>query len=336
MNTYPFYVAEVSANHNGDLKRAKKIVQAAANSGASAVKFQTYTPETMTLPIQSFKISSDHELWGGKGLFDLYQQAMTPWEWHPELFSFAREFGLVPFSSPFDHSAVDFLEQLGCEMYKVASLETGDTDLISHISQTGKPIVISTGASTLSEIQDAVNASLSGATRKVSLLVCTSAYPAKPKEAHINRISTLRNEFGLDVGLSDHTLGVGVALGAIALGATIIEKHLTLKRSDGSADSAFSMEPHEFELLVKEGNNLIDSLGTTDWNIQDSENESRRLRRSLFIAKDVKKGEIATRENIKALRPNLGGQIRNIELILGKHFVRDFQAGSPALIDSVE
>lgn len=336
MADYPFYVAEVSANHNGDLDRAKLIIRAAAKSGATAVKFQTYKPETMTLPIKDFRVSSDHALWGGTGLFDLYQKAMTPWEWHTELFNQARDLGLVPFSSPFDRTAVDFLEELNCEMYKIASLETGDTDLIAYISQTGKPIVISTGASTLHEIQDAVDAAFSGATKKVSLLVCTSSYPAVPKEAHIRRISTLQSEFRVDVGISDHTLGIGVSLGAIALGAKIVEKHLTLDRSDGGADSAFSMEPNEFEMLVREGNHVFDSLGSQEWSIQESEGESRKLRRSLFIVKDVKRGDEATRDNVRALRPNLGGEIKNIDLILGKHFVSDFPTGSPALINTVE
>lgn len=330
-----FYVAEISANHLGNLDRAHKLIDLAASAGASAIKLQTYKPETMTLPLNEFAISKHHELWGGVPLYQLYREAMTPWEWHKELFEHAKELGLEAFSSPFDYSAVDFLESLDCLTYKIASMETGDVDLIAYTASKGKKMIISTGASTLEEIENAVNAA-ENVREKLTLLVCTSSYPSEATDAHLNRIFTLKEKFKVDVGISDHTLGIGVSVAAIALGATVIEKHLTVKRTDGGHDAAFSMEPDEFKFLVEEGNKASAALGSSQWSIQESEAESRRLRRSLFIAKDVKKGEVASRENIKAFRPNMGGPIKNIEQILGKKFKSDFKAGEAATLDSVE
>ncbi len=328
-------MAEISANHRGSLKTAHDLLELASKAGADAIKLQTYKPETMTLDLEGFSISSDHQLWGGITLFQLYAEAMTPWEWHKELFEHANELGMQAFSSPFDHSAVDFLEELNCPVYKIASMETGDVDLISYVASKGKPVIISTGASTLDEIEAAVMAA-QGVRDKLTLLVCTSSYPAEAADAHVNRIRTLREKFGVDVGLSDHTLGIGVSVAAIALGATVIEKHLTIKRSDGGHDAAFSLEPEEFKLLVDEGNKAHAALGNSEWSIQTSEAESRRLRRSLYISKPVKKGEIASRENIKALRPNTGGPIREINSILGKKFISDMNPGDPASLDVVE
>jgi N-acetylneuraminate synthase len=332
----PFYVAEISANHLNDKSRAISLIEAASSAGASAVKFQTYTPETMTLPINSFRISSNHTLWGGIKLYDLYAEAMTPWEWHSELFDVAKHFNVVPFSSPFDRSAVDFLEQLNCPIYKIASMETGDVDLIFYAAQTKKPLIISTGASTLEEIDDAFQAAVDGGASKISLLVCTSSYPATPRDAHLSRISTLRQRYNVPIGISDHTLGIGVSLAAIGMGAAIIEKHFTLRREDGGHDSSFSMEPEEFAQLVTEGNDASDAIGSGEWASQDSESESRSLRRSLIISKDVKKGDFVNRENVKPLRPNLGATIKNYDLILGKRFINDFSAGMPATPDCVE
>jgi N-acetylneuraminate synthase len=331
----PFFVAEISANHRGSLETAHDLLGLASKAGADAIKLQTYKPETMTLDLEEFSISSDHQLWGGITLFQLYAEAMTPWEWHKELFEHANELGMQAFSSPFDHSAVDFLEELNCPVYKIASMETGDVDLISYVASKGKPMIISTGASTLDEIDAAVEAA-EKVRDKLTLLVCTSSYPAEAADAHVNRILTLREKFGVDIGLSDHTLGIGVSVAAIALGATVIEKHLTIKRSDGGHDAAFSLEPDEFKLLVEEGNKAYAALGNLEWSIQTSEAESRRLRRSLYISKPVKKGEIASRENIKALRPNTGGPIREINSILGKKFISDMNPGDPAFLDVVE
>jgi N-acetylneuraminate synthase len=289
----------------------------------------------MTLNLSKFRVSRDHNLWGGVNLYQLYEEAMTPWEWHKELFLHASELGIEAFSSPFDRGAIDFLEELNCPIYKIASLETGDVDLISYAASTGKRMIISTGASTLKEIERAVEAA-ELVRDKLTLLVCTSSYPAEPADAHVNRITTLREKFNVDVGLSDHTLGIGVSVAAIALGATVIEKHLTIKRSDGGHDAAFSLEPEEFKLLVEEGNRAHAALGSSEWSIQSSEAESRRLRRSLHIVKSVNKGEIATRENVKALRPNTGGPISDLQQILGKRFKSHFNAGDAATIDCME
>jgi N-acetylneuraminate synthase len=289
----------------------------------------------MTLDLPKFEVSKSHELWGGYSLFKLYEEAQTPWEWHQELFELAKALNITPFSTPFDLTAVDFLEELNCPIYKIASLETGDVDLISYVASKGKPMIISTGASTLNEVEAAVEAA-EKVRDKLTLLVCTSSYPAEPADAHVNRITTLREKFNVDVGLSDHTLGIGVSVAAIALGATVIEKHLTIKRSDGGHDAAFSLEPEEFKLLVEEGNRAHAALGSSDWSIQGSEAESRRLRRSLYIAKPVKKGELASRENVRALRPNTGGPISDLQRILGKRFTGDFNSGHAATIDCVE
>lgn len=332
---HPKFIAEISANHLGSLRRAHDLIDLAGQCGASAVKLQTYKPGTMTLNMSNFSVSKDHSLWGGINLFELYQEAMTPWEWHSELFEHANQLGMDAFSSPFDFAAVDFLEELDCPIYKIASLETGDVDLIAYAASKGKRMIISTGASTLEEIENAVKAA-ENVREKLTLLVCTSAYPSDASDAHLNRIFTLKDKFKVDVGISDHTLGIGVSVAAIALGATVIEKHLTVKRSDGGHDAAFSLEPDEFKLLVEEGNKAAVALGSSEWSIQDSEAESRRLRRSLFIVKDVEKGEIASRENIKALRPNVGGPIKNIGQILGKRFKENYLAGDAANLDCVE
>jgi N-acetylneuraminate synthase len=290
----------------------------------------------MTLPIDKFRISRHHQLWGGENLFSLYGRAMTPWEWHQELFEYASKLGIVAFSSPFDRTAVDFLEDLKCPIYKVASLETGDIDLIRYIGETKKPIIISTGASTLQEIESAIQAAFDGGTKKVTLLLCTSSYPANPKQAHLARLQTLSETFNLPIGISDHTLGIGVSVAAIALGASVVEKHLTLKRDAGGPDDAFSLEPSEFATLVQEGEAAAVAIGNSTWQILDSEEESRKLRRSLYVVKDVKTGEIATRENVRALRPNGGSPVSNLSSILGKVFKRDILAGEPALPQDVE
>jgi pseudaminic acid synthase len=323
------YIAEVSANHLGSIERAKKIVEAAAAAGATSVKFQTYTAATMTLDLPNFQISESHELWGGQSLFELYNEAHTPWEWHSELFTFARELGLVPFSSPFDLSAVDFLESIEAPMYKIASMETGDHRLIRAVAETGKPIIISTGATEWQEIVEAVQVVESTGNDDLTLLVCTSSYPADPREAHINRILTLSNSFGCKVGVSDHTLGIGVSVAAIALGATAVEKHLTLKRDDGGPDSAFSMEPAEFASLVREGTLAEQALGSREWAIQPSEMESRRLRRSLYVVEDVEMGELVSNSNVRSIRPGQGCPPKLLDDFLGKPFGMSVSRGTP-------
>ena len=325
------FIAEVSANHLGSLERAKDIVMAAAKAGATSVKFQTYTADTMTLDLDlpEFKVSDDHILWGGRTLYSLYEEAHTPWEWHKELFELCRSLGLTPFSSPFDLTAVAFLESLDAPMYKIASLETGDHRLIRAVAETGKPLVVSTGATEWNEIEELVEVVAKAGNSDLTLLVCTSSYPSDPADAHLRRIETLRDTFGVKVGLSDHTLGIGVSIGAIALGATAIEKHLTLRRSDGGADSAFSMEPEEFATLVKEGTSAAMALGNAEWSMQESEIESRRLRRTLYIVKDVSAGEIVTHENVKAIRPGAGCPPSSLPLLIGKRFLNSQRAGTP-------
>jgi N-acetylneuraminate synthase len=329
------FIAEVSANHLGSLERAKEIVIAASKAGASAIKFQTYTADTMTLDIESFKVSDDHELWGGRRLHSLYQEAYTPWEWHSELFELCRSLNVMPFSSPFDLSAIELLESLNTPMYKIASLETGDHRLIRAVAETGKPLIISTGATEWEEIEELVGVVQESGNRDLTLLVCTSSYPSDPLDAHLSRIATLKKYFGVKVGLSDHTLGIGVSVAAIALGATAIEKHITLRRADGGADGAFSMEPEEFALLVEEGTTAFRALGNPEWRMQDSEKESRKLRRSLYIVKDVKLGDAVTHENVRAIRPGGGCPPKLLGQMLGRCFSADFQAGTPMSSDLI-
>ena len=333
------FIAEVSANHLGSLERAKEIVVAAAEAGANAVKFQTYTADTMTLDIDNFKVSDDHELWGGRRLYSLYEEAHTPWAWHPELFALCRSVNVLPFSSPFDLSAVTFLESLDAPMYKIASLETGDHRLINAVAKTGKPLIISTGATHWDEIEEIVKIVEKTGNKDLTLLVCTSSYPSDPADAHLSRIDTLKKKFGVKVGLSDHTLGIGVSIAAIALGATAIERHITLRRSDGGADGAFSMEPGEFAMLVKEGRSAAYALGNPAWTIQASEKESRRLRRSLYVVRDVVIGEVVTHENVRAIRPGGGCAPKLLDGMLGKKFVNNVLAGtamSPELLGETE
>ncbi len=325
------FIAEVSANHLGSLERAREIVIAAAKAGATSVKFQTYTPDTMTLDVDlpDFKVSNEHALWGGRTLYSLYAEAYTPWEWHKELFELCRELGVAPFSSPFDLTAVELLESLDIPMYKIASLETGDHRLIRAVAETGKPLIISTGATEWKEIEEFVGVVEKAGNTDLTLLVCTSSYPSDPADAHLLRIETLRNRFGVKVGLSDHTLGIGVSIAAIALGATAIEKHLTLRRSDGGADGSFSMEPEEFAMLVKEGTSAGMAMGNSDWSLADSENESRRLRRTLYIVKDVSVGEVITNENVRAIRPGGGCSPALLEKLIGRKFASSQRAGTP-------
>jgi N-acetylneuraminate synthase len=330
---YPLFVAEISANHMGSLSRAQQLIDASVDAGASAVKFQTYTPDTMTLDVDGLAVSKGHELWGGRSLYTLYQEAMTPWEWHAELFEHCRTRGVIPFSSPFDPTAVDFLESLSAPIYKIASLETSDHQLIRIVGETGKPTIISTGATELEEIEELVSVFRATGNQDLTLLVCTSSYPAEPRDANISRMELLRTKFNVKIGLSDHTLGIGTSIAAIALGATVIEKHITLDRKHGGVDSAFSMEPAEFAQLVVEGKSAAESLGSSAWSIQPSETESRRLRRSLYIIQGVKKGEYVSPENVRAIRPGYGISPKHLESIIGKSFNQDLALGTPLSLD---
>jgi N-acetylneuraminate synthase len=323
------FVAEISANHLGSLERAKELVRQASKAGAGAVKFQTYTPETMTLDIDKFSVSKDHQLWGGRRLFELYEEAQTPWGWHGELFELCRSLKVIPFSSPFDLSAIDFLESINAPMYKIASLETGDHQLIRAAASTGKPIIISTGATDWHEIEELVAVVEETGNTNLTLLLCTSSYPSDPADAHLRRMTSLRDAFNVKVGLSDHTLGIGVSLAAIALGASIIEKHITLQRSDGGADGAFSMEPNEFALLVSEGRSAFEALGSAEWRMQDSEKESRSLRRSLYVVENVHAGDLVTNQNVRAIRPGGGCPPKLLPQMLGQRFKHDLEIGTP-------
>lgn len=325
----PFFVAEISANHKQSLPTARRLVELAAKSGADAVKFQTFLPQHMTPKRVAYSVSSEHSLWGGRNLHELYMEAQTPWEWHKELFDLANSLNLTAFSSPFCEKSVEFLEQLNCPLYKVASLETGDRNLLRAIASTSKPVIASTGASTLEEIDSMVHLLQSLNVEDLTLLLCTSAYPASPSEIHLSRMQFLKDRYSVPVGLSDHTKGIGVSIFAAAHGATVIERHFIEFRSDNSLDSEFSLEPNEFALMAKSCREGLESIGEPKWRIQDSEKSSRELRRSLYVVTDVKQGDRITVDNVRALRPNLGLAAEKIDLLIGKTFSRNVNANSP-------
>lgn len=331
LSNQPFIIAEVSGNHNGSLQRAKDLVRAAATAGVSAIKFQTYTAETMTISADTdaFVVSQDHLLWGGKTLFDLYDEAHTPWEWHKELFDLARELGIVAFSTPFDLSAVEFLEELDVPMYKIASLEINDHELISAVSAKGKPVILSTGAANVSEITAATEVAINSGASQVIVLKCTSAYPCDPADSNLLGMETLRKLTGCEVGLSDHSLGIAVSVAAVALGAVVIEKHITLDRNDGGVDSAFSLTPNELADLVLACNAAYASLGTPALNATISESESYKHKRSLYVVTDVRAGDIISRENVRAIRPNGGLPPFELTQLIGKKFLSDAKRGDP-------
>lgn len=329
----PKFIAEISANHAGSFDRARNLVKAAALAGADFVKFQTFTADSMTLDLDKFKVSDNHSLWGSRRLYDLYKEASTPFEWHKELFELARSLDIEPFSTPFDFSAVDLLQSLDCSIYKIASLEVGDIPLIRYVAQTGKPIVISTGASSLSEITEAVTEFRSFSKAKITLLVCTSAYPADPKDANLLRMKTLRDKFECEVGLSDHTKGITVSLAAVALSANLIERHINFDDGVSTLDSEFSLSPEEFSELITKSKIIYDSLGSEKWTNAESENESKRLRRSLYIVKAVGKGDKVDFNNIKSIRPSGGLAPKYFFDIQGKQFNQDYEAGTPVTFD---
>jgi pseudaminic acid synthase len=330
-------IAEISGNHLGSIEMCISLIEAAKLAGASAVKIQTYRPETMTLPIQTpnFLISEDHELWGGRSHFDLYEEAHTPWQWHEKLFDFARQIGIQIFSTPFDKSAVDLLEELNTPLYKIASLESGDIPLIKYIAKTQKPIIASTGASTLDEIDDLVEAILSEGNTNLTLLLCTSAYPTPIDQVHLMRMDLLKERYNLPIGLSDHTLGITASLAAVAKGASVIERHFILDRQQGGPDSAFSLEPRELTALSAGINEIELTLGRKEWEIQSAEWESRRLKRSLIITKDVRKGERVSEFNIKSLRPDIGLPPKFYYKVLNMYFLADYNIGTPLSLDKV-
>lgn len=332
----PFVIAEMSGNHNQSLERALSIVEAVARSGADALKLQTYTAETMTLNIddkEEFVISDKDSLWKGNNLYQLYQQAYTPWEWHKPIFDRCRELGIIGFSTPFDETAVDFLESLEVPCYKVASFENVDIPLIRKIASTGKPIIMSTGMASIAELEDAVLAAREAGCEDIILLKCTSSYPASPENSNIRTIPHMADLFDCQVGLSDHTLGVGAAVASIALGATVLEKHFTLSRQDGGVDSAFSLEPQEFRLLVDETERAWQSLGRVTYGFTQSELASRKYRRSLYITCDIKAGETFTQDNLRSIRPGFGLAPKYYDVIIGRKAKMDIKKGTPLTWD---
>jgi N-acetylneuraminate synthase len=316
----PFVIAEMSGNHNQSLDRALAIVDAAAASGAHALKLQTYTADTMTLDIDTgdFFIADKKSLWQGTSLYKLYQEAHTPWDWHGPIFERARKHGMIPFSTPFDETAVDFLESLDVACYKIASFENTDLPLIRKVAATGKPMIISTGMASVAELDETVRAARAAGCNDLVLLKCTSTYPATPANTNILTIPHLRQLFGCEVGISDHTMGVGVAVAAVALGATVIEKHFTLARADGGVDSTFSLEPAEMASLVVESERAWQALGQVSYGATAAEQASLKYRRSLYVTQDIAAGEAFTKENVRAIRPGMGLAPKHIDKVLGK------------------
>ena len=326
-----FIVAEISGNHNGDIKRALAIIDAAADAGADAVKLQTYTADTVTIDsdLPYFKIKSKNKEWRGKTLYQLYTWAHTPWEWHKELFAHGRKRGLLCFSTPFDETAVDFLEKLKVPAYKVASFEIVDIPLLERIGRTKKPVIMSRGMATLDEIRLAMRTLKKAGTKDIVLLHCVSAYPAKPEEMNIATIPDLAKRFNISVGLSDHTLSNDVAVAAVALGARIIEKHLTLSRADGGPDASFSLEPQEFKRLVASVREVERAIGRPSYERSKGESENIIFRRSLFVVKDIKKGEKFTKKNVRSIRPGNGLPPKLYPSVLGKRAVKNIKRATP-------
>lgn len=327
----PFIIAEMSGNHNQSLDKALKIVGEAAKAGVDALKIQTYTADTMTLDIDrdQFLIGDDTSLWSGKSLHELYKEAHTPWEWHKPIFDRCRELGLIGFSSPFDETAVDYLESLNVSCYKIASFENTDHTLIKKVASTGKPIIISTGMATLAELDESVRVAREAGCRDIILLKCTSTYPASAVNCNLHTIPHMEELFNTHVGLSDHTLGIGTAVGSVALGATVIEKHFTLSRAEGGVDAAFSLEPEEMKQLVLETKQAWKSLGSVYYGSTKAEEKSKKFRRSLYITENMKAGEKITHNNMRSIRPGYGLEPKYYEVLLGSVIKKDTEKGTP-------
>jgi pseudaminic acid synthase len=333
----PLIIAEMSGNHNRSLERALALVDAAADAGAHALKLQTYTADTITIDAHQseFTIGDRNSLWAGKNLYQLYQEAHTPWDWHRPIFDRARERGMLAFSTPFDETAVDFLEGLGVPAYKIASFENVHIPLIRKAAATGKPLIISTGMASIAELDDAVRAAREAGCRDLVLLKCTSTYPATPENTNLATIPHMRALFGCEVGLSDHTMGVGASVAAVALGATVIEKHFTLARADGGVDSAFSLEPAELAALVTETERAWAAMGEIRYGPTEAEKSSLVFRRSLYVVRDVRAGEALTRETVRAIRPGLGLPPKELDTVIGLTVKRDIARGTPLTWDLI-
>ncbi|WP_405759763.1 pseudaminic acid synthase [Anaerovibrio slackiae] len=333
-----FIIAEMSGNHNQSLERALEIVDAAAEAGVDALKIQTYTADTMTIDKSDgeFFISDPKSLWEGESLYSLYQKAYTPWEWHEAIFDRCKERGIIGFSTPFDFSAVDFLEELDCPIYKIASFENIDLPLIKRVAQTGKPMIVSTGMANVAELQELVDTARENGCEDLTLLKCTSSYPASPKGSNLLTIPHMKELFKCNVGVSDHTLGIGVAVASMALGARVVEKHFTLSRSDGGVDSAFSLEPIEMAQLVRECDTAVQALGHVSYRMQEQERKSLVYRRSLYVVKDMQAGDVLTSENMRSIRPGLGIAPKYYEILIGKKVKRNICRGTAVSWDIVE
>ena len=326
--TKPFIIAEMSGNHNHSLERALEIVDAAADAGVDALKIQTYTADTITIDKNDgeFLIADPNSLWKGESLYSLYQKAYTPWEWHKPIFERCKEKGIIGFSTPFDFTAVDFLEDLDVPFYKIASFENVDIPLIRKVAQTGKPIIASTGMASLAELSELAETAKANGCNDVTLLKCTSSYPASPAGSNLATIPHMKELFDCTVGISDHTLGIGVAVASIAFGAMVIEKHFTLSRADGGVDAEFSLEPQEMKQLVKEVNAAYEAIGTVHYGLTSQ--ESTKFRRSLYIVEDMKAGDIITEKNMRSIRPGLGLPPKYYDILLGKKVKCDVKRGT--------
>lgn len=333
----PFIIAEMSGNHNQSLERALEIVEAAAKAGADAIKLQTYTADTMTLDISEgeFFIEDKNSLWAGRSLYDLYQEAYTPWEWHKPIFDKCKELGIIGFSTPFDATAVDFLEELDVPCYKIASFENTDLELIKKVAKTGKPLIISTGMTTVAELADLVQTAKENGCKQLILLKCTSSYPATPEGTNLLTIPHMQQLFDCEVGLSDHTMGIGVSLASVALGATVIERHFTLARADGGVDSAFSLEPAELKQLVEEALKVKQALGKVSYQVAEQEKKSLQFRRSLYFVEDIKAGEVITEKNMRAIRPGFGISPKYYRSIIGKRTKANIKKGTAVSWDNI-
>lgn len=329
-NSKTFIIAELSANHGHDINIAKDTIKAAKEAGADAIKIQTYTADTLTIDCDNeyFKLDSG-TIWDGRTLYDLYSEAYTPWEWQKELMEYANSIGLIFFSTPFDKTAVDFLEELDVPVYKVASFEIMDIPLIEYIASKGKPMIMSTGVASLSDIEEAVNACKRMENDQIILLKCTSSYPAKIEDANLNTITNMKETFGVEVGLSDHTLGITVPVVSVALGAKVIEKHFILDKSIGGPDASFSLEPQEFKQMVYAVRDAEKALGKVDYSMSEKKRNNRLLGRSLFVVKDIKAGEKFTEENVRSIRPGYGLPPKYLNEIVGKISNKDIERGTP-------
>lgn len=335
-NHKPFIVAEMSGNHNGDINRALELVKAAADAGADALKLQTYTADTITINHRGglFEITDKESLWYGKNLYELYQEAYTPWEWHKEIFDYANSLGMLAFSSPFDETAVDFLMDLDVPAFKIASFESNHFPLLEKVAQTGKPILISSGTSKLNELYESIKYLKANGAKDIVIFKCTSTYPATPENTNLRTIPVFQSVFeDCVIGLSDHTMGIGAAVGAVALGARVIEKHFTLRRADGGVDSAFSLEPEELRALVVETERAFLAMGGIQLDTQKAEERSIRFKRSIYVVKDVKAGEAVTQENVRVIRPGDGLAPKFWEEVQGKVFSKEVKRGTPLSLD---